>query len=150
MRVHRRLTIWILATLGGMSAIASGSERQLVNHQNTKFWIFRLDPNKEQLDLVWKDAQCKPYRQFEKMRLAMRAQGKKLRFITNAGIYERGPKPLGIHVENSKTLVPLNTRPVKEGDRGWGNFYLHPSGVFYIDEEGAPAVKELHAYQQSM
>jgi uncharacterized protein YigE (DUF2233 family) len=41
-------------------------------------------------------------------------------------MYQTDNKPLGLYIENQKTLVPLNTQA------GTGNFYLRPNGVFYI------------------
>src|SRR5690606_21216807 len=53
---------------------------------------------------------------------------------TNAGIYEPGFIPTGLHVEDGETLVPLNT------DDGRGNFFLKPNGVFVVGEDGAAVV----------
>jgi len=47
-------------------------------------------------------------------------------FATNAGIFDKSFVALGLHVENQRKLVSLNTND------GQGNFYLKPNGVFYI------------------
>jgi uncharacterized protein YigE (DUF2233 family) len=44
----------------------------------------------------------------------------------NAGMYKQDNSPLGLFIENQKTLSPLNTAT------GNGNFYWKPNGVFYI------------------
>ena len=47
-------------------------------------------------------------------------------FATNAGIFDLTFRPVGLHIEDGRTLVQLNTA---DGD---GNFYLKPNGVFAI------------------
>jgi len=44
-------------------------------------------------------------------------------FAMNAGMFHHTFHPVGLYIENNKTLFPLNLH------RGWGNFYLQPNGV---------------------
>ncbi len=57
-----------------------------------------------------------------------------LRFAMNAGMYDRGGRPIGLYIEDGRSRRPLNTR------NGPGNFHLKPNGVFSVDEEGKVAV----------
>jgi uncharacterized protein YigE (DUF2233 family) len=52
-------------------------------------------------------------------------------FLTNAGIYEPGGVPSGLHEEGGTRLRPLNLKD------GAGNFYLKPNGVFGRNAGGA-------------
>lgn len=104
------------------------------------FRIYRLDPAKELLELVWKGADGQPYKNFRKVEAALNARGKRLKLAMNAGIYGPGVIPDGLHVENGKTLVALN---LADGD---GNFFLKPNGVFFVDKDGKSGVMEASAY----
>ena len=61
----------------------------------------------------------------------------------NAGTYERGAKPCGLTICDSKELVPLNLRP------GEGNFYLKPNGIFYLDDQTGPGGMEAAEFTRS-
>jgi uncharacterized protein YigE (DUF2233 family) len=52
----------------------------------------------------------------------------------NAGIFSTEYAPLGLHIEDGHRLRPLNT------DKGWGNFFLKPNGVFFIANKKAAIV----------
>ena len=56
-----------------------------------------------------------------------------LLFATNAGIYDRDYRPLGLTIAGGKTLRPLNTTRAAEAR---GNFGMQPNGVFYVDRRG--------------
>lgn len=61
----------------------------------------------------------------------MEARGQKLVFAMNAGMYHGDFSAVGLFVSGGRELVPLNT------DRGDGNFFLKPNGVFAITNTGA-------------
>ena len=89
----------------------------------------------DDLRLNWRDAQAKPYGGFSALEAAMRAQGRKLRFAMNAGMYEENLAPVGLYIENGERLRRANTRD------GHGNFHLKPNGVFWIGD-GVAGVME--------
>lgn len=75
------------------------------------------------------------------LQMQLMKEGKKIRFATNAGIYERGPRPNGLIVCEGRELVPINLAD------GFGNFFLKPNGVFFMDEaSGGPAILETTEY----
>jgi len=49
-------------------------------------------------------------------------------------MYMTDNAPLGLFIQEGKTIKPLNKRSAT------GNFYLKPNGVFFIDEENKAAV----------
>ena len=57
------------------------------------------------------------------MQAAFAKQGKSVKFLMNAGIFEPGGIPSGLHMEGGKTLRPLNLADAP------GNFFLKPNGV---------------------
>lgn len=112
----------MLMAMAGI-AVAEVREEGVV-HAGVEFRVVKLQP--QQVGLVWRDANGQPYRTFDRVQARFEKEGKKVKFLMNAGIFEPGGIPSGWHVEAGKELRPLNTA------RGEGNFYLQPNGVFLI------------------
>ena len=92
-----------------------------INSTGVKFRVVRLEP--KQVQLVWNDDSGQPYRNFDRVQAAFAKQGKSVKFLMNAGIFEPGGIPSGLHIEGGKTLRPLNLADAP------GNFFLKPNGV---------------------
>jgi len=90
------------------------------------YLVYRVDPQTETLRLFWKDNQGLPLKNFSNLRAHCAGEKIDLHFAMNAGIFGRTFAPLGLHVENGQTLVPLNRK------RGEGNFFFRPNGVFLL------------------
>ena len=99
-----------------------------VVHAGVKFRVVKLDPAR--VTVVWKDPQGEPYRSFDQVQAAFAKRGKKVEFLMNAGIFEPGGIPSGLHVEDRKTLHPVNLADAP------GNFFLKPNGVLWIEAAG--------------
>lgn len=97
----------------------------------------------ERVELFWQNEEGKPFGTLGKFRDAMVAQGRKPLVLMNAGIFEPGYRPTGLHVEEGEEKVPLNLEDAP------GNFFLKPNGVFYVDKNGAAGVMEATAYTKS-
>lgn len=120
----------ILATL--LNFAVARAEEVPIKYQGTRYRTFTCTPEKVQL--FWLDSSGKPFHQFSKLQEHLQAEGKRLLFIMNAGIFEEGGIPSGLLVVNGKIERPLNTSP------GKGNFFLQPNGVFYVDAQGGHIV----------
>jgi uncharacterized protein YigE (DUF2233 family) len=141
-RLHRGLAAaWLLlaGALGGCTSPAKALDSRDVNFHGIGFRVVRIDLRHEPLSLHWRDpASGQPYADIDALRQWGEARGKRLLFAANAGIYDRKADPLGLYVENGKTLVPLN---LAHGDPASGNFSLQPNGVFAIYPDGHAAVR---------
>ena len=104
------------------------------------YTVATVNPATDRLQLHWLNPTTQvPYATFAQLRARLRKEGRTLGFATNSGIYAPGLKPLGLHVEQGRTLVPLNMA------RSGGNFALLPNGVFWV--KGARAgVTETRRY----
>lgn len=91
---------------------------------------YRVDPRTQHLALYWKDNKGQVYGSLEHLRQSLERQGQRLVFAMNGGMYRTDRSPLGLYIENSRTIRPLNTA------KGTGNFYLRPNGVFYLAAGG--------------
>jgi uncharacterized protein YigE (DUF2233 family) len=115
-----------LLLFSGHQMAAEIAEKQVI-HAGAAFRIVRLAP--ERVQLVWKDAAGQPYRSFDRVQAEFAKKGKSVKFLMNAGIFEPGGIPSGLHVESAKCLNPLNLEDAP------GNFFLKPNGVFRIEAE---------------
>jgi uncharacterized protein YigE (DUF2233 family) len=66
------------------------------------------------------------------------AEGNRLAFAMNAGMYHRDRRPVGLYVEDGTELAPIVTR------EGPGNFGMLPNGVFCVSDR--LAVTESRAF----
>jgi uncharacterized protein YigE (DUF2233 family) len=85
------------------------------------------------------DAAGRVYGDFAPLAAGLQADGKRLAFAMNAGMYQVDRSPVGLCVTAGRERHRLNQTNAK------GNFYLKPNGVFYIDGSGAH-IKETGAY----
>ena len=86
-----------------------------------------VNSNDVNIEFFWKDDEDRTFRSLKKLRNYVLKSGKSLRFAMNGGMYQEDNKPLGLFIQNQKTLTPLNTR-----EDAKGNFYIKPNGVFYL------------------
>lgn len=84
-----------------------------------------------EIEMAWKSPEGKPLRTFEALKKSLPSTPQ---FIMNAGIFEPGGIPSGLHVQDGKQLLPLNLKDAP------GNFFLKPNGVFLIGASGARVV----------
>ncbi len=129
-----------------MAAFCSGICRaevreEAVTFAGTQFRVVKLES--QQVGVVWKGADGQPYRTFDKVQARFAKEGKAVRFLMNAGIFEPGGIPSGLHVEEGKEWRPINTAA------GKGNFFLQPNGVLLVyggAEKAGAEIKNSSAY----
>ena len=78
---------------------------------------------------------------FARIDAQLAAEGLRLGFAMNAGMYHADRRPVGLYIENGAELAPLVTAA------GPGNFGLRPNGVFCIRTDGRFAVVESRAFR---
>jgi len=136
MRSLPRFLFWL-----GLSFAPFSLATEILEYEGALYHLHRVPVAQQtKLDLRWLDDADKPLSDFGGLQRQLAQEGKKILFATNAGIYERGPKPCGLTICASKELVPLNTAD------GFGNFFLKPNGVFYLDDKAGPGIVETNEY----
>lgn len=95
------------------------------------FTAFIVDPRQANIEFFWSNADGEIFKSFENVKKEFEKNGKKLRFAMNGGMYQEDQKPLGLFIQNGKTLAPLNRREAS------GNFYLKPNGVFGVRKDNS-------------
>ncbi len=102
---------------------------------SSRFTTFRIDLRTNHLELFLRDDAGRPFKRFDELASWLSRRNQRLEFAMNAGMYKTDFSPLGLLVEDSRQVSPLNTAT------GTGNFYLKPNGVFLVSSAGARIVE---------
>lgn len=94
------------------------------------FATFTVNSQKANIEFFWKNDNGEIFGSIENLRLNVEKKGKKLRFAMNGGMFMENNQPLGLFIQNRKTITKLNTK-----ENLAGNFYLKPNGVFYLTDD---------------
>lgn len=127
-----KLAVLICALVFLLAFAPGAAAQEKVERGGTVFYIFVTEPAR--VDLFWLDKSGARYAQFATLQKALAAEGRKVEFMMNGGIFRDYGVPSGLLVIDGKTVRPLNTAS------GAGNFYLKPNGVFYVDATGGHVV----------
>jgi uncharacterized protein YigE (DUF2233 family) len=140
-----RVLGWFASVLGWtFSHWAHAGTVERVEFEGAVYRIFRVGKaDQARLDLRWLGDDGKPLGGFGGLLQTAEQERRQIEFATNAGIYEKGPKPCGLTISAGKELVPLNLA------KGEGNFFLQPNGVFYLDDVRGAGVMESGEYGRS-
>lgn len=120
-------------------------QNRAIEYDQQAFQVVSIDLRQNALALYWRNRDTlQPFQNIDTLKQWGDKHGRTLVFATNAGIYDSRHAPLGLYVEDGKTLVPLNTA---HGDPKRGNFSLLPNGIFSIDKRGNAHVQTTRAWQ---
>jgi uncharacterized protein YigE (DUF2233 family) len=84
--------------------------------------------------IVWKDDHGAALRTFQAAARFLTGKGTKPDTLMNGGIFEPGGIPSGLLIQDGMELNPVNR------NRGEGNFFLQPNGIFLIGSAGASVI----------
>ncbi len=110
----------------------SSFEAFQLNFRGHSFDIIRIELAKTDLRFFLADTNGHKYRDFENLKSALAKKNQTISFAMNGGMYRKDGRPQGLYIENKKTIQSLDTI-----QKAFGNFYLQPNGVFYIENEKA-------------
>jgi uncharacterized protein YigE (DUF2233 family) len=101
----------------------------------SKFLFYEVNPTKRNLAFYWKSENGQPFKTFKNLKTELDKKDKKLVFAMNAGMFKTDFSPLGLYIENGKTITELNATK-----NAYGNFYLQPNGIFYLTKENKAVI----------
>ena len=127
----------IAAFLALVPPCAGALESRVLEADGVAYRVVTVDLAQEALDLYWRDSEGRAYGSIDALRRGGEAAERKLLFATNAGMYDREFRPLGLAIGGGRPLRPLN--PARGNGRS-GNFALQPNGIFYVDRDGHAGV----------
>lgn len=96
--------------------------------------VCTVRPDTHRLSIGHNDGKAKALATVSDFISARTAAGRAPMLVMNAGMYDFDLKPIGLLVEEGRTLKALNQRD------GSGNFHLKPNGVFFINGQGQAGV----------
>jgi uncharacterized protein YigE (DUF2233 family) len=133
-----------LASLGLALFIASGAAAEPgpcadIEEQGAAYTVCDFDARKSDIRLFLRDDKGEILGAFSRLASELANKGETLVFAMNAGMYAEDRAPVGLYVENGRTLNGANTRS------GAGNFHLKPNGVFWVND-GRAGVTETARY----
>ncbi len=109
--------------------LAPGTEVEPVGSVAAKiqYRVVTIDPKQIQISMVWKKPDGSPYALLRDIRDAVLLRGSRFLFATNAGMYDKKDRPLGLYIEGGKQL-----RPINRSHAPGGNFSMVPNGIFLL------------------
>lgn len=133
------LPVLLFLGIPGCTPTARALDSRELAFEGQNYRVVQLDLQRDKLTMHWREPDSgQPFGGIEPLRQWGEQRGQRLLFATNAGIYDHKFAPLGLYVENGKTLVPLN---LAHGNPASGNFSLLPNGVFAIYPDGHAEVR---------
>jgi uncharacterized protein YigE (DUF2233 family) len=130
-----------LLALTGLCAPAFAIDCSRVVAAGHALTVCRAGAKTDSIQLFLNDESGHPFHTFAALEKSLAAQGKRLAFAMNAGMFEPDYSPVGLYIEQGKTLAPLNLKDER------GNFFLKPNGVFYLNGTGAGVVQSTEVAQ---
>lgn len=97
------------------------------------YHILKVSP--ERIQLLWKGDDGKQLRTFPAASKYLKGKGIEVETLMNGGIFEPGGIPSGLLVQDGKEMNPVNR------NKGEGNFFLQPNGIFLISDKGAALIR---------
>ena len=94
-------------------------------------------PENVNVSLYWKNNDGEVFENIGELNDDLESKGEKLLFATNGGMFDKNLYPMGLFIENGKTIKQLNTKILKHDIP---NFYLQPNGVFYISDDNRAGI----------
>lgn len=129
MRACRLLNLIVIIAF--LTAITSFIQPTASDEQ---FITYIVDPQKQDLQLYWKDDQGKRLGSIGRLKELVEGKNQQLVFAMNGGMYQEDGTPVGLFIQNHKTLKKIN-----KASAG-GNFYLKPNDILCITSEGKAGI----------
>ena len=109
------------------------------------FILHTYNPNTEIISMYYKDASNKLIRTLGSLKQFVESSKKELIFAMNGGMYHPNFAPVGLFIADHTLHTSVNL------NRGTGNFFIQPNGVFYVDANEKPGIclaKDIHTVQK--
>ena len=123
-------------------AVVVGATCSNQNAGGKSYAVCEVDLTAEKLALFLKDADGRTFGYFGNIEKSLQAEGLRLGFAMNAGMYHDDRAPVGYYLEDGEEVQRIISR------KGPGNFGLLPNGVLCL-RDGRADVMETRAFMQT-
>ena len=130
--IYLSLTLLIIGALLGLKKT-----------QNDSVLSYEVNPKIQKVKLYYKNEKNETFKSILNLKKYLDSKNQKLLFATNGGMYKNDNSPVGLFVQNNKTITPIDTTS------GNGNFYLKPNGVFYLTFKNEGVVCKTENYKNN-
>lgn len=113
--------------------------------QDSSIICHTINPKNQNLSFYSKNEKGNFFVNHGGLKKELEKKNLKLKFAMNGGMYNQDLSPQGLYIENGQLITPLDT--IK---KGYGNFYLQPNGVFYIDKNKEAFVTKTSEFQNNL
>jgi uncharacterized protein YigE (DUF2233 family) len=133
--VRRHAASLIAALLALMAPAQADEACRRLTHEGAGYAVCTVHIGQDDLRLWLEGADGAVLGSFAEVDALLRAEGRRLRFAMNAGMYHPDRRPVGLLVERGEERAPL----VRSS--GGGNFGLVPNGVFCATASRAEVIE---------
>jgi uncharacterized protein YigE (DUF2233 family) len=106
------------------------------NSNEDQILAYIVDIKTQDLQFYWKNDKGEILKSIRNLKNYVESKNLTLNFATNGGMYTEQCGPVGLFIQDGKTIKKINN------SNGKGNFNWKPNGVFYITEDNVPVVCE--------
>ncbi len=128
------LIIILLVGIAATMPVSAASDCKNIVYKSLPYTVCTVDIS-DDLRLWYSNDQGEGYGSFRAINASLAAQDQMLAFAMNAGMYHADRTPVGLYIEDGKTVTAL-------ADGGtYGNFGLKPNGVFCITTDAFQVIE---------
>jgi uncharacterized protein YigE (DUF2233 family) len=103
---------------------------------DAKILAYTVEPKKQNLQLYWKNDKGEILGSIQHLKTYVERKNLTLTFAMNAGMFTEQYSPVGLFIQDGKTIKNINK------SNGKGNFNWKPNGVFYITKDNVPVIRQ--------
>ncbi len=128
------MTRWIVAYFVGLSWLAAAHAAELgtAGRGDRVVEFCKLDLARDDVRMFWRNPDGAQFATLANVAAWLQSRNERLVCASNAGIYGKDGRPIGLYVENHQVHRHLNIRK-----DGYGNFYMQPNGVLLLTDNEA-------------
>lgn len=138
-----RKKIFAVIAVGFVLASAFTCSSGITDERDSGILSYEVNPNQQNLEFYWKGKDGVPYENFERIKNALENNGEELIFAMNGGMFREDLSPQGLYIEKGVEKAPLSTQL-----EGYGNFYMQPNGVFYINTDNKTGICQTSEFKR--
>jgi uncharacterized protein YigE (DUF2233 family) len=120
------------------AAPAAGLRVSRVSSGGAEYLVAEADMRRVRLRMLSAGPRLRTLRHAEGV---VATNGERLLLAVNGGLFDEG-RPIGLHVEDGRTIRPLDLTARPPSPAKAGNYYFLPNAVLYQDRQGHVAIRD--------
>lgn len=133
----KTFNLLVLIVCLSLMACVPKEDKPALTIEDPRILTHIVDFQTEAIAFYWRDEQANNFQNFKNLQSWLNKKKETLVFAMNAGMYTKNSIPQGLYIEKGKILVEIDRE-----EKGYGNFYLQPNGVFSISKENKAHICE--------